>query len=145
MLWKEGTNRRTGGWIEIQASSPCSSTGPYPASAERPRYFLDSADPPASQAQIRSLGGRPSCCSSVSLWCFPSRRSGVEQICWGKREGQRGGSGWGRGTQQARVRKLAPARPLLEAGGPAAASSLDQPLTHSAPGGTAPLSYFQGC
>lgn len=59
----------------------------------------------------------------------------MEQICWGKREGQQGGSGWGRGTQQARVGKLAPARPLLEAGRPAAASSLEQPLTHSVPGG----------
>ena len=67
----------------------------------------------------------------------------MEQICWGKREGQQGGSGWGRGTQQARVGKLAPARPLLEAGRPAAASSLEQPLTHSVPGAPLPFPTFR--
>lgn len=67
----------------------------------------------------------------------------MEQICWGKREGQQGGAGWGRGTQQARVGKLAPARPLLEAGRPAAASSLEQPLTHSVPGAPLPFPTFR--
>lgn len=71
----------------------------YTASQERPRYFLDSADPPASEAQTRSLGGGGSLHAAVLTLSGAFYQQGV---AWnrlagasvqGHREGQ-GEVGW---------------------------------------------------
>lgn len=105
--------------------------GTLPVSAERPRHLPDSADAPASEAQVRSPGG--------ALHAAVLTLSGAFHlgVAWGGFAGANvrgdrpGGPGWGdrEGDPTGPRQGVDPGAPSAGGGVPAAASRLEQLLT----------------